>query len=54
MFSVSNNIITKPRNRLLPDTVKKLILLKSWKVKELTELEGDLQLNNNEESEDKD
>ena len=29
-FSISNNIITKSRNRLLLNTVRQLILLKSW------------------------
>ncbi|EEU33654.1 uncharacterized protein NECHADRAFT_56317, partial [Fusarium vanettenii 77-13-4] len=29
-FSISNNIITKSRNRLDPEVVKKVLLLKSW------------------------
>jgi hypothetical protein len=38
IFSLSNNIITKNRNRLLPDTVKQLILLKSWNLSSYSEL----------------
>jgi hypothetical protein len=38
-FSIATNIITKNRNRLLPMTAKRLILLKSWKIKDLEELE---------------
>ena len=37
-FSISNNIITKSRNRLSPDIVRKVILLKSWKIKNTSEL----------------
>ena len=44
IFSVSSNIITKPRNRLNPETVRMLLLLKSWKVKNLSELEKELGL----------
>jgi hypothetical protein len=38
-FSIGNNIITKSRNRLKSETVKQLVLLKSWKIKDLKELE---------------
>jgi hypothetical protein len=38
-FSIGNNVITKSRNRLDPKTVKRTVLLKSWKIKELKELE---------------
>ena len=38
-FSFGSNVITKSRNRLEPDTVKRIILLKSWKIKSLKELE---------------
>jgi hypothetical protein len=38
-FSISSNIITKSRNRLDPETVKRTVLLKSWRIKELKELE---------------
>ncbi|RKF79607.1 hypothetical protein GcM3_054035, partial [Golovinomyces cichoracearum] len=41
-FSVSNNIITRNRTRLLPNTVKKLILLKSWDLKSILDLEKQL------------
>jgi len=34
VFSVSNNIVTKSRNQLLPRTVKQLLLLKYWKLEE--------------------
>ena len=39
IFSISSNIITKSRNRLEPDTVGQIVLLKSWKIKSLKELE---------------
>ena len=39
VFSISNNIITKSRNRLFPDTIKQFILLKSWKLDEFTKLD---------------
>ncbi len=45
-FSIGNNIITKSRNRLNTDTVKQLILLKSWKINNIEEL--DIQTNENE------
>jgi hypothetical protein len=35
-----SNIITKPRNRLLPETAKQLILLKSWNFQDFKELES--------------
>ena len=35
-FSICNNIITKNRNSLKKDTAKRLVLLKSWKVPEIT------------------
>ncbi len=35
-FSIFGNIITKNRNSLKKDTAKRLILLKSWKVPEIT------------------
>jgi hypothetical protein len=38
-FSISNNVIIKSRNRLDLKTVKRTVLLKSWKIKELKELE---------------
>ena len=38
-FSIGSNVITKSRNRLEPDTVKRIVLLKSWKIKSLKELE---------------
>ena len=44
IFSVSNNIIIKPRNRLNLETVRMLLLLKSWKIKNLSELEKELGL----------
>ena len=39
LFSIGENIVTESRNRLDPKTVKKTVLLKSWKIKELKELE---------------
>lgn len=39
VFSVSNNIITKSRNRLLPSTVKQLLLLKYWKLEDFKRLD---------------
>ena len=38
-FSIGSNIISKSRNRLEPETVKRIVLLKSWKIKALKELE---------------
>jgi hypothetical protein len=38
VFSITRNIITKNRNKLSPETVKELVLLKSWKIKDLNEL----------------
>ena len=35
VFSIGSDIITKRRNRLLSNTVKQLILLKRWKLKDL-------------------
>jgi len=43
VFSIGGNIITKSRNRLSPETVKKLVLLKSWSIKEMMELEENYQ-----------
>jgi len=39
VFSISGNIVSKSRNRMAPETVKRIILLKSWNIKELRELE---------------
>jgi len=44
IFSTGGNIITKLRSNLEPETVKKLILLKSWDIKDLNELNNALQL----------
>jgi hypothetical protein len=38
-FSIGSNIISKSRNRLEPETVKMIVLLRSWKIKALKELE---------------
>ena len=38
-FSIGSNAITKSRNRLEPDIVKRIVLLNSWKIKSLKELE---------------
>jgi len=43
VFSIGGNIVTESRNRLDPETVKKTVLLKSWKIKELKELEDNFQ-----------
>jgi len=32
VFSIGGNIVTESRNRLDPKTVKKTVLLKSWKI----------------------
>ena len=48
-FLISNNIITKSRNRLSPEIVRMIILLKSWKIKDIGELEKELGLRNSEE-----
>ena len=44
IFSISSNIITKPRNRLSPETVRLILLLKSWKVRDIKELQDELGL----------
>ena len=49
IFSISSNIITKSRNRLEPDTVKQIVLLKSWKIKSLKELEDNFRYSRVEE-----
>ena len=38
VFSISSYIISKSRNNLNPETVKMLTLLKSWKLKSITEI----------------
>ena len=30
VFSIGSNVISKSRNRLLPSTVRKVMLLKAW------------------------
>ena len=42
IFSIGGNIITKLRSSLQPETVKELILLKSWGIKDLEELNSHL------------
>ena len=49
IFSIGSNIITKSRNRLEPGTVKQIVLLKSWKIKSLKELEDNFRNSNIEE-----
>jgi len=39
LFSISGNIVSKSRNRMAPETVKKTVLLQSWNIKKLRELE---------------
>ncbi|KAL2759356.1 hypothetical protein ACRALDRAFT_1026449, partial [Sodiomyces alcalophilus JCM 7366] len=39
IVSVTSNIISKNRINLYPNTVKEIILLKNWKIKDLKELE---------------
>ncbi|PTB47247.1 hypothetical protein M431DRAFT_102899, partial [Trichoderma harzianum CBS 226.95] len=46
VFSISNNIITKARNRLNPNLVSEIILLKSW-MKDFKELENEYFEENN-------
>jgi len=43
VFSIGGNIVTESRNRLDPKTIKKTVLLKSWKIKKLKELEDNFQ-----------
>jgi hypothetical protein len=43
VFSIRSNVVIKGRNRLDPETVKQIVLLKSWKIKELKELEANFQ-----------
>ena len=47
--SLYTYVITKSQNKLNSDTVKRLILLKSWKVKNIKELE---ELNKEEDEEE--
>jgi len=42
IFSIGGNIITKARNSLQPETVKQLILLKSWGIKDWEELNSNI------------
>ena len=50
VFSITTNIISKNRNKLSPETVRALILLKSWKLMGLKDLcinsDEDLQTEN--------
>jgi len=39
VFSISRNIVSKGRNRIAPETTKRMVLLKSWNIKESRELE---------------
>jgi len=39
IFSISSNIVNKNRNRLNPIKVKEIMLVKSWKLKDLKERE---------------
>jgi len=39
VFSIGGDIVTESRNRLDPKTIKKTVLLKSWKIQQLKELE---------------
>jgi len=43
VLSISGNIITNSCNRLSSETVKKSVLLKSWSIKEMKELEENYQ-----------
>jgi len=43
IFNIRGNIIIKLRSSLQPETVKELILLKSWGIKDLEELNNHLQ-----------
>ena len=51
-FSIGSNIITKSRNRLSSTTAKQLILLKSWKIKDLKELEKEREVEEEEDIEE--
>jgi len=43
VLSIGGNIVTESRNRLDPKIVKQIVLLKSWKIQELKELEDNFQ-----------
>jgi len=43
VFSIGRNIVTESQNRLDPKTVKKTVLVKSWKIQKLKELEDNFQ-----------
>jgi len=40
VFSISGNIVSKSCNRIAPETIKRMVLLKNWNIKESRELEG--------------
>ena len=42
-FSIGSNIITKSRNKLDPNTVRQLILLKSWKFNSLSNINSEIE-----------
>ncbi|KAF3802655.1 hypothetical protein GCG54_00013889, partial [Colletotrichum gloeosporioides] len=54
VFSITSNIVTKNRNKLSPQTIAELILLKYWKIKDLKELEEIFSDNLEEEEEEED
>jgi len=39
VFSIGGNIVNNSRNQMAPETVKRMVLLKSWNIKELRERE---------------
>jgi len=43
VFSIGRNIVTESQNRLDLKTVKKTVLVKSWKIQKLKELEDNFQ-----------
>ena len=47
-FSISSYLITKTRTKLTGDVIKKILLLKSWKIKDINELNNTATLYNNE------
>ena len=51
VFSIGSNVISKSRNRLLPDTVRKLMLLKSWRASDINVLNDILVRQEEEEGE---
>ena len=52
IFSLSSNIITKKRNRLSSTNIRTTILLKSWGIKDISNIQKEYQIELEEEEED--